>query len=154
MLRLSIRSREKPDVRARRVLVTPPGGHRHRRHRPLGLSKREGLAAARLYYWRKRLNAANSKDPALPGGRFITVQLPQRNEDSGCQLPATHRRRCATELPAIVQPALAGGAVPGVDHSQDAYAVIPPFCIARLPWIFSQAGYTTSHLYDRLPYLG
>lgn len=86
MLRLSIRSREKPDVRARRVLVTPPGGHRHRRHRPLGLSKREGLAAARLYYWRKRLNAANSKDPVLPGGRFLAVQLPQRNEDSGCQL--------------------------------------------------------------------
>jgi len=49
-------------------------------------AKREGLAAASLYYWRKRLNAANSKDPVLPGGRFLTVQWPQRNEDSGCQL--------------------------------------------------------------------
>ena len=49
-------------------------------------AKREGLAAASLYYWRKRLNAANSKDPVLPGGRFLAVQWPQRNEDSGCQL--------------------------------------------------------------------
>lgn len=49
-------------------------------------AKREGLAVASLYYWRKRLNAANSKDSVLPSGRFIAVQLQERNEGSGCQL--------------------------------------------------------------------
>ena len=49
-------------------------------------AKREGLAAASLYYWRKRLNTVNSTDSAPSSGRFLAVQLPQHNEDSGCQL--------------------------------------------------------------------
>jgi len=49
-------------------------------------AKREGLAVASLYYWRKRLNTVNSTDSAPSSGRFIAVQWPEHNEGNGCQL--------------------------------------------------------------------
>ena len=52
----------------------------------LAYAKREGLAVASLYYWRKRLNTANSTDSAPSSGRFIAVQWPEHNEGNGCQL--------------------------------------------------------------------
>ena len=52
----------------------------------LAYAKREGLAVANLYYWRKRLNTANSTDSAPSSGRFIAVQWPEHNEGNGCQL--------------------------------------------------------------------